>query len=55
MDGLNIKDGRLVNDRLPCETGIAQAARYRQMKKRSEKISMIADAINLADMREGDM
>ncbi len=55
MDGLNIKDGRLVNDRLPGETGIAQAARYRQMKKRSEKIGMLADAINLADMRERDM
>ena len=55
MDGLNIKNGRLVNDRLPGETGIAQAARYCKMKKRSEKISMLADAINLADMREGDM
>lgn len=52
MEGLNVKDGRLINDRLPGETGIAQAARYRQMVKRSEKISMIADAINLADMRK---
>jgi hypothetical protein len=55
MHGLKVKDGRLVNERLPGETGIAQAARYCKMKKRSEKISMIADAINLADMREGDM
>jgi len=55
MDGLNIKDGRLVNDRLPGETGIAQAARYCKMKKRSEKIGMIAEAINLADMRERNM
>jgi len=55
MDGLNIKYGRLVNDRLPGETGIAQAARYRQMKKRSEKISMIADAIDVSNMRKGLM
>jgi len=55
MDGLNIKDGRLVNDRLPVETGIAQAARYRKMKTRSENIRKIADALNLADMRESDM
>jgi hypothetical protein len=55
MDGLNIKGGRLVNDRLPGETGIAQAARYCKMKKRSEKISMIADAIDVANMRKGLM
>jgi len=55
MDGLNIKSGRLVNDRLPGETGIAQAARYCKMKKRSEKISMLADAIELSNMRKGGM
>ena len=55
MEGLNIKDGRLVNDCLQGETGIAQAARYCKMKKRSEKISMLADAIEVADMRKGGM
>ena len=51
MEGLNVKDGRFVNDRLPGETGIAQAARYRKMVKRSEKVSMIADGIELSNMR----
>ena len=34
VDGLYVKDGRLMNEREDGETGIAQASRYRkQMKK----------------------
>jgi hypothetical protein len=53
MDGLTIKDGRLINNRPDGETGIAMAARLRRNVKRMEKISMIADGIEAAEMRKG--
>lgn len=44
--------GREINTRMPGESGIAQAARIRQEKKRSAKVGMIADGIQEAEMRE---
>ena len=44
--------GREINTRMPGETGIEQAARIRQEKKRSAKVGMIADGIQEAEMRE---
>jgi len=52
MKGLDMFAGREINTRSPGETGIAQAARLRQEKKRSIKASMIADGIQEAEMRE---
>ena len=52
MKGLDMFGGREINTRMPGETGIAQAARIRQEKKRSAKVGMIADGIQEAEMRE---
>ena len=52
MDGLTVKNGRLVNERPNGVTGIQQAADIKKTMKRAKKISMIADAINLADARK---
>lgn len=52
MGGLEVKDGRLVNDRPVGQTGIAQAAMIKQAIKREQKVSMIADGIMRAELRE---
>tara|TARA_R110002072_G_scaffold250919_1_gene409666 strand:+ start:416 stop:643 length:228 start_codon:yes stop_codon:yes gene_type:complete len=52
VGGLNVKDGRLINDREDGETGIAQAARYRKQMKKQYKIDCIADGIERAEMRK---
>jgi len=52
MGGLEVKDGRLVNDRPVGQTGIAQAAMIKQAMKREKKVSMIADGIMRAELRE---
>lgn len=49
MDGLDIKDGRLINNRPDSETGIAKAARLRKEIKRAEKVRMIAEGNELAN------
>ncbi len=55
VDGLYVRDGRLINDRFPGETGIAQAARYRKQMEKQYKIDCIADGIERAKMRmDGD-
>ncbi len=51
VDGLIVKDGRLINLRPPGETGIAQAARFRKEVKRARKIEMIADGVALGEAR----
>ena len=53
VGGLYVKDGRLMNERMDCETGIAQAARYRSQMKKQYKIDCIADGIERAEMRKG--
>ena len=49
MDGLNIKRGRLINDRPEPEMGISKMARMRKELKRAEKVRMIAEANELAN------
>ena len=51
VGGLYVKDGRLMNDRMDGETGIAQAAMYRKQMKKQYKIDCIADGIERAKMR----
>ena len=53
MDGLRVKNGRLINDRPVGETGIAEMARLRKSVRRSEKINMIADGFALCEAKKG--
>ena len=52
VEGLYVKDGRLINQRPIGMTGIAQASLYRQQMKKQYKIDTIADGIERAKMRE---
>jgi len=52
MDGLRIKDGRLINDRPSSESGLAKLCRLKKDIKRSEKVSMIAQGVELAEMKK---
>ena len=52
VEGLYIKDGRLINGRPSGINGIEKAASLKNMMKRSKKINMIADAIDLAEVRK---
>ena len=52
MDGLTVKDGRLVNERPVGMTGIQQAANIKRMVKDDRKIKMIADGIQRAEAME---
>ena len=47
-----IKNGRLVNNAPPLQTGLCKMAKMRSAVKKSEKISMIADGMNMAEMRK---
>jgi len=55
MGGLTVKNGRLVNDRPNGMTGIEEAGLVRKAMKREKKVSMIADGIVRAEMRENLM
>jgi hypothetical protein len=55
MGGLTVKNGRLVNDRPNGMTGISEAAMLKKAVKREKKVSMIADGIIRAEMRENLM
>jgi|TARA_R100000084_G_scaffold29733_1_gene10800 hypothetical protein len=52
MDGLIIKNGRLINERRPGESGIAMAARLKRAVKNDRKINQIAEAIELAENKK---
>jgi len=52
VEGLYVQDGRLINGRPNSMSGIETAAMIKKSLKRSKKISMIADGINLAEMRK---
>ncbi len=55
VDGLEIRNGRLINLRPPSMMGIEQAAMYRKEMKKQYKIDCIADGIERAKMRmDGD-
>ena len=53
MGGLDVKDGRLINDKPTGVSGIAQAANIRKMMHRAKKVDMIADGIELAEAKKG--
>ena len=52
VDGLSIKQGRLINQRTNGMTGIQEAANLRRMKKNTYKEQMIANGIEMAEMRK---
>ena len=55
VEGLYIKNGRLINARPEGMTGIAEASMYRNQMKKQYKIDCIADGIERAKMRmDGD-
>ena len=55
VDGLEIRNGRLINLRPDSVMGIEQAAMYRKQMKKQYKIDCIADGIERAKMRmDGD-
>lgn len=47
-----IKNGRLINNAPPLQTGLCKMAKMRSAVKKAEKISMIADGMDMAEMRE---
>lgn len=51
VNGLYVKDGRLINDRPKGMTGIEEASMYRKQMKKQYKIDCIADGIERAKMR----
>tara|TARA_R110000744_G_scaffold258776_1_gene374095 strand:- start:936 stop:1151 length:216 start_codon:yes stop_codon:yes gene_type:complete len=51
VNGLYVKDGRLINDRSDGVSGIEQASMYRKQMKKQYKIDCIADGIERAKMR----
>jgi hypothetical protein len=50
MDGLTIKNGRLINNRPDSEMGITKMCRMKKAEKRAEKISMIVEANRISNM-----
>ena len=49
VDGLYIKDGRLINDRPAEESGIARAAEIKRAVTNDRKINRIAEGIQIAE------
>ena len=52
VEGLFVKDGRLMNSRPDGETGIAEAARIKRSVKNDRKINQIAEGIELAENKK---
>ena len=52
VEGLYVKDGRLINDRPNGMMGIEKAAKLRSMVKKQENIAEIAEGIRRAQMLE---
>ena len=49
VNGLYVKNGRLINDREPGMSGIEQAANMKRIIDKDRKIEMIADGIERAE------
>ena len=43
MDGLKVKNGRLINDRPEPVIGLYEMARAKKARKRADKVAMIAE------------
>lgn len=51
MDGLTVKNGRLINNRPDGVSGIQEACMIKKSMKRAKKIDMMAEAIEVSKMR----
>jgi hypothetical protein len=51
--GLYVKNGRLINDRMDGQTGIARVASMKRAVDNDKKINMIAEGIQLAEDKKG--
>jgi|TARA_R100000278_G_scaffold115569_1_gene94533 hypothetical protein len=49
MDGLTIKDGRLINNRPNSITGIEEAAMLKRAAKKARKVEQIAAGMEMAE------
>ena len=49
MDGLTIKDGRLINERPAGITGIQHAANIKRGMRSAKKVEQIAEGVAMAD------
>ena len=49
MDGLTVKNGRLVNERPDGITGIQHAANIKRGRKNAKKVEQIAEGVAMAD------
>jgi len=49
VNGLLVKDGRLINDRKDGESGIARAASMKRAVDNDRKVNQIAEGIQLAE------
>ena len=52
VNGVFVKDGRLINARPNGKSGIEQAAELRKMVKHNKKVDIIAEGIERAEMRK---
>tara|TARA_R110001606_G_scaffold398309_1_gene577037 strand:- start:1932 stop:2141 length:210 start_codon:yes stop_codon:yes gene_type:complete len=52
VDGLYVRNGRLINDRPNSMTGIQRAANMKRIIDEDRKIKMIADGIERSEMRK---
>jgi hypothetical protein len=51
MGGLDVQNGRLINNRPDGMTGLAQMATNKKIAKRIDKVSMIAEGVSMGYMR----
>lgn len=51
MGGLDVQNGRLINNRPDGMTGLAQMAANKKITKRIEKVGMIAEGVSLGNIR----
>jgi len=55
VNGLQVKDGMLINDRPDSRTGIAKIADMRKAEKYTNKVNMMADGYVLGDIKAKSM
>jgi len=52
INGLYVKDGRLINARPDSESGIAKAGAIKAAMKNTRKVNQIAEGMELADNKK---
>ena len=52
INGLYVKDGRLINERPDSESGIAKAGAIKKAMRNSKKVNQIAEGMELAENKK---